>query len=916
MLTLTSEQKQFIDVALSGKNVLVDACIGSGKTTAIQHLCNVIPDNKHVLYLTYNKLLKLDAIKKITNKNVHVQNYHGYACERLLERGISVAQADLLREFNRRKMILPPVDILIVDEYQDIDSMSARMLQYIKQYYPGIQIIMVGDMQQKIYDYSTLDVWDFVKSFLGDHIDLRFTTCFRLSKEWAENLGKVWGKTIHGANENCKVYRMTVDETAEYLKQQEPKDILCLGPYRSKNNIGILLNELEDSLPEKFNKNTVYASIRDEDANVQPNDNCAIFTTYDSSKGLEKKICVLMDWTEEYWTMRSRRQHSYEILRNIFCVAASRGKETIIVVDHGTAELSWKTLGTKFEQKKQEKRFEPSKMFEFAKQEYIDGCYSCLSVESLNTKKGRTEIQINRTDGLIDISPCIGIYQEAMYFDNYNIDTTIDQYCKENKTPRLISNDASLFEKILYMTSLDTNQDRYRKQVKADSIVTKEQWNQISSRLNERLTRTENAQVPCNITCNGVGNIVGFADVVRDDTVYELKFTSALSRAYFLQCALYMIGLNKPKGILWNIRTNEIYEIKIRDKKEFLDTVVTIMSDGYCRSYCGPQWTKKDELDQKERLKELDDYSSDSLDSYDPQKYDNSKRYWLDQRLQRIAEAEAKNENQKDEKNTIAVIDTETTWNDVMRLKYGAKFMDAVFSIGIVIADKNTFDILKCAYYILTPECQENGMYVEKLNLAPNNITKQCTREDCVKDITMIFDKYNIHDIFAYNASFDYRHLPELHEYAWHDIMSKSAYRDSNQYLSSIDAQSFHANGRLKRGYGVEDVYRLINQDDYFVETHNALFDAMDELVIMQKLKHHPDTYCSLNKQIVKNTHRINNRQTNHVGEEMVMHCGAKAKIINYIDSKNIRIRFEDGAMKLCRYDKFTSGSVAHPNKN
>ena len=37
---LTIEQKRFVDRALERRNILVDACIGSGKTTAIQTLCN------------------------------------------------------------------------------------------------------------------------------------------------------------------------------------------------------------------------------------------------------------------------------------------------------------------------------------------------------------------------------------------------------------------------------------------------------------------------------------------------------------------------------------------------------------------------------------------------------------------------------------------------------------------------------------------------------------------------------------------------------------------------------------------------------------------------------------------------------------------------------------------------------------
>lgn len=42
---LSTEQKHFVEQAKTGKNILVDACIGSGKTTAIQYLCNELPSN-------------------------------------------------------------------------------------------------------------------------------------------------------------------------------------------------------------------------------------------------------------------------------------------------------------------------------------------------------------------------------------------------------------------------------------------------------------------------------------------------------------------------------------------------------------------------------------------------------------------------------------------------------------------------------------------------------------------------------------------------------------------------------------------------------------------------------------------------------------------------------------------------------
>ncbi len=87
-IPLSLEQKLFVQKALEGYNILVNACIGSGKTTAIQLLCDRLPRNYKILYLTYNKLLKIDAQSKIRNRNTTVTNYHGFAYKCLKSIGI------------------------------------------------------------------------------------------------------------------------------------------------------------------------------------------------------------------------------------------------------------------------------------------------------------------------------------------------------------------------------------------------------------------------------------------------------------------------------------------------------------------------------------------------------------------------------------------------------------------------------------------------------------------------------------------------------------------------------------------------------------------------------------------------------------------------------------------------------------
>ena len=60
-------------------------------------------DTKKVLYLTYNRLLKLDARAKIQKRNVTVTNYHGFAYAALKANGISAGISDLVQRFIQEK---------------------------------------------------------------------------------------------------------------------------------------------------------------------------------------------------------------------------------------------------------------------------------------------------------------------------------------------------------------------------------------------------------------------------------------------------------------------------------------------------------------------------------------------------------------------------------------------------------------------------------------------------------------------------------------------------------------------------------------------------------------------------------------------------------------------------------------------
>jgi len=179
----------------------------------------------------------------------------------------------------------------------------------------------------------------------------------------------------------------------------------------------------------------------------------------------------------------------------------------------------------------------------------------------------------------------------------------------------------------------------------------------------------------------------------------------------------------------------------------------------------------------------------------------------------------------------FAVIDTETNW------------ADQVMSIGTVIAEADTFLPVSAKYHILPLACQIGGMYENTLFLETPVKPILCTRAEAIADLRSWFQHHGVHTIFAYNACFDRNHLPELRDLCWYDIMRLAAYRQHNPHISNAE---FCSTGRMKRGYGVEPMLRLLSGDRAYHESHNAFFDALDELQIMRLLGHRLQDYIPL----------------------------------------------------------------------
>ena len=606
MITLTDEQQMFIDMALAGKNILVDACIGSGKTTTIQKACEVLSPKK-VLYLTYNRRLYDDACKKIHDSNTTIATFHRFAAQCCAGNGIAQTSMNTVcRQFANISHI-PKYDVVIVDEYQDLREDTAGVLNAICRIsyleYNGFvpQFLIVGDMQQKIYDTSNFKADAFIQYLFGvikNDEYMRFTKCFRLAPTYAAEIGQAWGKSIIGCNPNNRVETIdSLRHVANILSMYEPKDILVLGGKMSWGARTQLQNMLEEMHPNKFNKNTVYASM-DEQDEMQSFDtsDAAIFTTYDSAKGLERKVCVVCDFTDKYLEARQKHSVSRQILKNIFLVAASRGKERIIFYTDNrySDKLSFAKIGAiTGDMPIDMKPVAMSNAFEHKYEEDIRDCVDFLNITKIQDA-GET-IQATKSDGFIDLSACIGIHAQATYFENFDIDSIIlrnkmDALNRGIKLPEF-NPTWSLQKKILYYISMESGQLRYLRDIKK-KFVSRAADKAIHSRLATVFDGTESVELPCRITFQNAKNAVtgarigdktltGRCDVfTHDGELYELKFVDTVTPDHELQAALYAIAFDVEYAVIWNLQDDTKYRVSIDPAKisDFLQCVCKCIS--------------------------------------------------------------------------------------------------------------------------------------------------------------------------------------------------------------------------------------------------------------------------------------------------------------------------------------------------
>lgn len=356
----SDEQRAIVRELETGRNIVVDAVAGSGKTTTIIFAADALKDRR-ILILTYNQKLKEETRQRLLeHEHVDVHNYHSFVhnvfkvpChdDKMMSDFVSASIAGSEEPTN-----FPQYDLVILDEVQDMTPLYFQLVHLIRSKITqkDPQLCCLGDRMQCIYEFmkadarfitSCQDVFQRFNRRPWAASTLRLATTFRMAHPTAAFLNRVFlleDRLVGHAREgNVPIYihdnLYQLDKTVPWLESivkaiQEfgPGNTFVLAPsLRSANSP---VRRLENFLVQ-YMRTPCYVPTADErELNRPAMSGKVVFSTFHQSKGMERDL-VLVYGIEDSSIHRYTSRTSCD---NKLYVALTRSKKQLIVLQDET----------------------------------------------------------------------------------------------------------------------------------------------------------------------------------------------------------------------------------------------------------------------------------------------------------------------------------------------------------------------------------------------------------------------------------------------------------------------------------------------------------------------------------------------------------------------------------------------------
>lgn len=353
---LSPEQQHILSEVKSGKNVVVDACAGSGKTTLILYTAKEL-NRRKFLQMTYNSMLRHEVSERVTKtgvKNMTVHTFHSLAVKyyystAYTDRGIRYIMLNDLPP----KTPIEKFNVLVIDEAQDMTCLYFMFVsKMIRDMGSQIQLLILGDYMQGLYEFKGADtrfltlaepIWKGNPALKTDKFSLcTMKMSYRITNQMCNFINNVLinaprmeacrdgPPVVYASNSSQNLERIVIGEIFKILENGgQPNEIFILGP--SVKGLNSKIRSLENSLVEK--NIPCHVPMRDGDkVDERIIDKKVVFATFHTVKGRERKYVFVVGFDNSYFICNARTAPRDKCPNTLY-VAASRAKSTLYLLE-------------------------------------------------------------------------------------------------------------------------------------------------------------------------------------------------------------------------------------------------------------------------------------------------------------------------------------------------------------------------------------------------------------------------------------------------------------------------------------------------------------------------------------------------------------------------------------------------------
>ena len=358
MHKMSDEQRAVLDKMRSGRNVTVDACAGSGKSTTILSIAKELT-GKTIQQFTYNSMLRheiKDKVKQYELKNLDVHTFHSFAVKYYS----SLAHTDtgirvLLRNNMKPKQKIPLFDIVVLDETQDMTLLYFELIvkmskDMCEEDGHQFQLLILGDYMQGLYEFKGADIRFLTKSqevwknfkYLEnkEFVSCNLKTSYRVTNQMADfvNNDMLGDKRLIACREGVPVVyirrpknmieNIVVYTIRKLLNEGEsPSDIFILG--NSVKGANSHIRNMENVLTEAgipCHVPMMESDIMDE----RVIEGKVVFSTFHTVKGRQRKYVFVVGFDQGYFY--NARNLDKMICPNTLYVACTRATHCLYLL--------------------------------------------------------------------------------------------------------------------------------------------------------------------------------------------------------------------------------------------------------------------------------------------------------------------------------------------------------------------------------------------------------------------------------------------------------------------------------------------------------------------------------------------------------------------------------------------------------